>query len=219
MKTKLGIFVLVVAMSFGMMVVSANAALVSSLSGGTVVPMPVLSEPDFWGTGPRSFGPGITFTSNYVYTLFGYQHGYGFDYNGSWDGLVMAGANSADGVMTFTFDTLVSGVGGFINYATQGGYEWGIPMIAVYNAAGELIEQAQLSFDTGGGQNSGFFLGFQEGDAIIKSFTLSNAFIGITDLTIVSGGITSVPEPGTMVLMSFGLIGVGIASRRAKSDS
>jgi hypothetical protein len=63
--------------------------------------------------------------------------------------------------------------------------------------------------------NTGEFHGFTENTNIIKYFTLSDNYIGIANLTVkTSSGDVPVPEPSTVLLLSFGL--VGIAGLRRK---
>jgi hypothetical protein len=199
----------------------AKASLITSLPGGTVVSMPVLNV---FGPGPESMGSGITWSStnasNQGGSVFGYTNGYGFGSNGFWDGnLVMAGLNDAHifyGVtdtMTFAFANPVSAVGGFINY-----YPDGIDTpttIAVYDSSNNLIESATLSFSTGGGTDSGFFYGFQEGTANISYFSLSDNYIGLANLTIPG----AVPEPASLTLLGLGVAGIAVYGFRRRQQS
>jgi hypothetical protein len=173
------------------MVISANyggAALVTSLPGGTVIPMP---DSVYFGPGPLTFGPGIAWSSTNAFygggSVFGSTGSYGFGPNGSWDGFgPFAGLNdtfirfNVTDTMTFAFSTPVSAVGGFMNYAPDGSTP---TIIAVYDASNTLIESAELTFITGGGTNTGFFFGFQEASNTISYFRLTDNYIGITNLT------------------------------------
>lgn len=190
----------------------AMAEVVTSIPGGTVVPMPAVN---YFGPGPETFGPGITWSStnaaNQGGSVFGYTGGYGFAGNGSWDGALgpMAGVNDsfdAWGVtdtMTFALSTPVSAIGGFINYVPGDSTP---TTIAVYTPGGALIESYSLTFLTGGGTDTGQFLGFSESSPSIGYFTLTDNYIGIVNLTIAS---SSVPEPGSMALMGIGVVGFG----------
>jgi hypothetical protein len=183
----------------------ASASVVTSIPGGKVIPFPVVN---YYGPGPQTFGPGITWTStnasNEGGSTFGYTGGYGFGANGFWN-FDMSGVNDstdAFGVtdtMTFSFATPVSAVGGFLNYTPGGSTP---TTIAVYNSSDTLIESYDLTFLTGGATDTGEFFGFAESTPDIASFTLTDNFIGITNLTT---AIT--PEP-SMLLPLVGLLGM-----------
>jgi hypothetical protein len=199
---------LLIAAGFALsMVIAANhggAALVTSLPGGTVIPMP---DSVYFGPGPQTFGPGITWSSTNADlggggggSVFGSTGSYGFGPNGCWDGFgPFAALNDTcisygvTDTMTFAFSTPVSAVGGFLNYAPDGNTP---TIIAVYDAGNNLIERAELTFLTGGGANTGFFYGFQEASNTINYFTLTDNYIGITNLTI-----KVIPNPITPIML------------------
>lgn len=207
-KSSCGVRALVLfALIAGVASADAFADVVTSISGGTPVPMPAIND---FGTGPQTFGPGITWNSTNTISLsvFGYTGVYSYASNGLWDGALgpMAGLNDSfddfgvTDTMTFSFATPVGAVGGLLNYAPFGSTP---TTIAVYNSRGVLIESDNLTFLTGGGMDTGMFLGFQESTADIASFTLTGNYIGITNLTL--GPPAGVPEPDTIVLVGSGL--------------
>jgi hypothetical protein len=181
----------------------AQATLTSSLTSPTLEPMPALG---ISGTaGPISFS-NITWTSSDGNGYFGIA-AWGFGSNGDWDGgeYPFTAENNLLGSMTFAFSTPVEGVLGFINYLPPG-----VPTtIAVYDSANVLIESYALTFTTGGASDSGEFLGFVEPTADIAYFTLSNGYIGVTDLEE-----QLAPEPGTLFLLGGALTLLAIARRK-----
>ncbi|WP_295951569.1 PEP-CTERM sorting domain-containing protein [Rhodoferax sp.] len=181
----------------------AAATPVTSLVGATQLAMPVKN---IFGTGPFSFAPGITWSSNSGDAVFGSTDGYGFDANGDWDyRKTLVATNDSTSSMTFTFDITVSGFGGFLNWAPGSGNA----SIAVYDVNHVLIESVVLGFLTDGSLNSGEFHGFQESGTSIKYFTLTGAYIGGADFAV-----KAVPEPASMALSLLGLGLLGAMSRR-----
>lgn len=213
-------------MTIALLVSSAYAVPVTSLPGGTVIPMPNVN---YQGAGPQTFGPGITWSStnndNQGGSVFGYTGFYGFADNGYWDaGDPMGGLNSAAYVyyvtdtMTFAFDTPVKGVGGFINYVPD---QQTPSIIAVYDSNMNLIESESLTFHTDGSVNSGEFHGFLESTPTISYFTLSDNYIGITKFTTVTDGIGPVPEFPSIFLpltMIIGFLGTVLLIQRSKGQ-
>ena len=116
------------------------------------------------------------------------------------------------GTMTFAFAEAVSDVGGFINYAPGSGPT---ATIAVFDTAHQLIESSVVDFATDGVTDSGKFLGFHEDTASIGYFTLSNGYIGLTDLT--TDTVAAVPEPQTYALMLGGLGVMAFIARRRRA--
>lgn len=197
----------------------AGASVVTSLPGGTVVPMPAIN---YFGPGPQTFGPGITWSStnaaNQGGSVFGYNGSYGFGANGGWTGALgpMAGVNDSFDVygvsdtMTFALATPTNAIGGFLNYLPGDSTP---TTIAVYDAGMNLIESFNLTFLTGGGNDTGQFYGFLESTPDISFFTLTDNYVAITTLTI-GGGAPAVPEPSSILLFGTGLLGAAGALRR-----
>ena len=174
-----------------------DAAVVSSLPNGINVPMPAIN---YFGTGPQAMAPGITWTAEYINSVFGYTGGYGFAANGFWNGLTMMGTNNSFLSMAVTFDSPVSGVGGFVNYAPG----TGLPQLSAYN--GEiLLESVVLTFLTGGGLNSGQFVGFLFSSPSITKFVLQGAYVGLANLRY---ELSPVPLPGALIFLISGLGGM-----------
>jgi hypothetical protein len=216
MKAKHLLIVGIFALGICLTATPGGAEVVFSLPGGTVIPMPAI---EYQGPGPHIFGPDITWTSTNADTnggsLFGNTYIYAFGANGNWDGGLgpMATVNDSYDIygvtdtMTFAFATPVGAVGGFLNYAP---YDLTPTTIAVYDASHNLIESYNLIFHTDGSTNSGMFIGFQETTANISYFTLTDNFIGITNLTTAN----PVPLPGAVWLLGSGLVGLAGLSRK-----
>lgn len=191
----------------------AHASVVNSISGGTIIAM---SADNTYTSGPITQSPGITWSSTSSDSVYGWTQFYGYNGNGNWgSGLTMVGLNTDNGTMTYQFANTLSAVGGFINYAQYRGQPYGSnPSIAIYDSANQLLESTVLNFSTDGSNNSGFFYGFE--NASIASFTLSNAYIGLADLTIREGAPSAVPLPAGLPLMLSGLGVLGFTARRRK---
>jgi hypothetical protein len=194
---------------------SSSAAVVTSVAGGNVIPMPAINA---FGGAPQTFGPGITWSSTNFSSqggsVFGYNGGYGFAGNGFWNGNPpMAGLNDsfdAYGVvdtMTFAFASPVKGVGGILNWVPN---QSPVTM-SVFDSAMNLIESVVLSVGGSNSQTPFAFLGFLEGTANISFLTLSDGYVAIRDLTVVS----SVPVPAALPLFATA-IGGFFASRKLR---
>jgi hypothetical protein len=213
MKNRKIFLCMVLALPLGLTAHPGLAAVVTSIPGGTIIP---ISGVNYSGSGPQTFGPGITWTSTYSDSNFGLSGGYGFSGNGYWTGSIgpMAGLNDstdAHGVtntMTFAFSTPVSAVGGFLNYIPG---STNPTTIAVYDASNHLIESFNLTFTTGGGDDTGFFYGFEEPANIISYFTLTDNYVGIVNLTTET---SPVPLPGAIWLLGSGLLGLAGLRKR-----
>ncbi|GJI99863.1 hypothetical protein RugamoR64_04020 [Duganella rhizosphaerae] len=163
---------------------------------------------NYFGSGPQNLAPGVDWSSAYYYSVFGYDGGYGFSVNGYWSGMPMAGTNDTGSTMKLTFTQAVSGVGAFFNYAR----DYGPATIAVYDANSNLIESTTLTFATNGGTNQGEFHGFLENTPSISYLTMTGAYLGATNFTVVA-----VPEPETYGMLLAGLGLLGVAARRRKA--
>lgn len=188
----------------------SNATLVTSLPSGDVVTVPNF---EYFGSGPLTIVPGISVTSTHNQSVIGYTNRYSFASNGNWNGLNMVGLNASNGTMTFAFDAPLNAVGGFLNYAPGVGPS---PTISVFDSSMNMLDSATLGFNTGGGNNSGVFYGFQESNNI-SYFTISDRYIGLANLTVESGS-APVPEPGTMMLLGLGMAGLAIYGKRRKNS-
>ena len=186
---------------------AARAEEINVIPDGTVIQMPI---DNVYSAGPISFGSTlkVTWTSQSSNSVFGFELGYGFGINGTWDGLVMAGTNDGKSAMTFQLSSPVNAIGGFINYSFGSYYGPTIspPVIAVYDSMGNLIQGDTLTFRTDGSSNSGEFVGFSD-TTPISEFTLSGARIGITGLTVGSYA-SPVPEPSTWAMILLGFCGL-----------
>lgn len=208
MKRVLMVLIIIV-VSFLYLCTAGQASVVTSIPGGTLISMPAV---EYTGTGPQTVSTGITWTSTSASSVFGNTGVYGFGVNGSWYGSLgpMAGLNDSYddsepqvvSTMTFAFSTPVAGVGGFLNYAPGGTTS---TVIAVYDSTMKLIESTTLAFLTGGDPDTGQFLGFLESSPQISFFTLTDNYIGITNLTVAAN---AVPLPGAFWLLGSGLLGL-----------
>lgn len=185
----------------------SNAAVVTSLPGGTVLIMPITN---YFGAGPKILAPGVTWSSQSSRSVFGYTNGYGFSSNGMWNsGLTMIGSNDSSSTMTLKFDNAVQGAGAFINWAPN----TGLASIAAYDSGHNLIESTNITFNTDRSNNSGEFVGFQESISNISYFTFTGAYIGAANITVLASAVS---EPDTCATLLAGLGLMGFMVRRRK---
>lgn len=187
---------------------TAQAAVVSSLPGATVLAMPAGTYAEAHVSGPQTLAEGVSWFSETGSQLFGYAGQYGFNLNGYWDGLPMAAANNDSGSMQLSFAKPVAAVGALFNYAPN----LGDATIAVYDANHVLIESTVLQITLPPGSvNQGVFYAFREDSANISYFEMSGAFIGAANFTV-----AAVPEPATYGMLLAGLGMLGLVARRRR---
>lgn len=190
-----------------------DAAVVSALPGSTPLPIPAINH---IGTDTQTFVPGVTWSATAT-SVFGYSGPFGFLNNGFWNGLTMIGVDTDTGSMSINFATPVAGVGGFVNYSPTSG----VANMSIYDSSDNLIESYTPSFLTSGGTalNEGQFIGFLLGTASISRLEFSNAYIGATDLQILSGPATSaIPEPSSALALC-GLFAGSMMIRRRNTPA
>jgi PEP-CTERM motif-containing protein len=188
----------------------SQASVITSLPGGASIPMPGLGTSGAFGTGPHTFGPGITWTATDSSALFGYQGGYAVS-NGFWNGTPpFAGTNSLSVSMSYAFSSPVSA------FLTD--LIWDVSQVvtmSVFDSSNVLLETLTLSNGTSNLVTPGYY-GFQEATANIARVTLSNGAIANRNISISS----AVPEPSTWAMMILGFAGVGfVAYRRSRKNT
>lgn len=184
-------------------------------TGGT--PYSIPADGMTFGPGPEAT-PGVVWTSTNAVlgggSVYGWIFGYSFGTNGFWAGTPMEGLNDSSdeyGVadsMTFTFAGPITAFGGEINWVSNND-----PVtIAAYDSSGNLLDSLTLSSGEANLQTPDAFYGFIDSSADIKSFVLTDGYIGIENIESIglSGGV---PEPAAWAMMLLGFGAVGAAMR------
>lgn len=186
---------------------SAQAAVVSSLPGGTALVIPSTNQLNF--SGPATLAPGVTYQSTEG-SAYGWTGGYGFASNGSWSGTPMIGLDRPSGSFTLSFASGISGFLGNLNWTT---FSSGDAKIEALDASGGVLES--LLLEQGGANlvTSDADWGFSRSASDIFAVRFSEEYIGVRNIFIASGG-QSVPEPATLALLGLGLCALSIGRKR-----
>ena len=185
---------------------TAQAVEVSSLANATTYEF---GSSNYFGGAAQTVAPGITWSSTYNYSVYGYTGGYGFDQNGFWSGQSMIGSNSGNGsdAMTISFATPVNGVGMLMQYARGAG---DAAVFSAYDSSNNLVDTYTLTF-TDSATNGGEFVGFHESSSDISYITMAGSYIGGAHLEV-----SPIPEASNLALMLAGLGMMGVVARRRK---
>lgn len=179
----------------------AQAALIHD-AGALLAPAPVIDFEAYDGFitgGPEGIAPGVTFTGGQEAELGAYIRDLG--QNGVWGVGNHFAASGADGLLTFTFDSLQAGVGAFVNLYRNDSLAAAIT-ITVRGSDNGVLETHGFGVGTGVEQyNEGAFLGILRGAADIRSVTFSG--VGAVADNLVH--TTAVPEPESLALLLGGL--------------
>ena len=201
------IFGVAVAASSLVAATSASASVITTLPGGTSLPIPATNQQGTSAT--QTIAAGITADPATTFT-FGWTGTYGFSSNGDWGSDPMIGLDQPAGSFSILFANPISAFLGELNWT--GNYA-GNAMVAAFSSDGTLLESLTLE---SGGSNlvaPGFY-GFSRSSSEISRLTFSNEFIGVRNITIQS--VASVPEPSTWALMLLGFGAVGFSMRRGR---
>lgn len=204
--TKLGLFFLTCAFS----VASASGAVITSLPGGTSLPIPSVNLLGEFG--PQNLAPGVVFTSTEP-SAYGWTGGYGFSTNGFWSGPPMIGLDTSSGFFDITFATPIAGFLGELNWTVD--QNLGVnSSISIYDSFDNLLESLVLENDAN--LVTPGYWGFLRATADISKVRFSEEFIGVRDITTTLS-TNAVPEPTSCCV--FGAIGlIGCLMRRRRTN-
>lgn len=197
---------LLMALASAATVMTAQAAVVSSIPDATVLTMTPHSG---YGVAAQTLADGVVWSSDGANSVFGYNGAFGFNQNGKWQDMALASPNDGYSMMQLAFAKPVVAVGALFNY----GRSYGDATIAAYDANHQLIESVVLNINLPGDSvNEGVFYGFSESSASISYFVMSGAYIAATGFTVLA-----VPEPSTYAMLLGGLALLGYTARRRRS--
>lgn len=201
---------------------TADAVLINSsaeLTGDTTV----IDFSQFTGAnqhhavnGPVQIGGnvGMNITaSSQTGSLYLYDGTWGLLDNGIWtsgrQGYLGVWPNDGPVTINFTFESLMSGVGGFMNYIVGSSYSSEVTLTA-FDSSNNVLEVYDIlsnPISTPGGTNAGAFRGISRATADIASVQIYGQGIVLDDLTL-QGGAAPIPEPATMVMLGSGIAGI-----------
>lgn len=140
---------------------------------------------------------------------------FGLRTNGYWDSgrVGFAGLNIENSSMLFDFDSPVSRVGAFVNYAPLTG-QGPIPTIEAIDRFGNVIDSVTLDVRTPNAVNDGQYLGFDHERNDIFAFRYRARFGVLDDLEWSRRGL--IPAPSSLVVLAAGAFGF---ARRRRHDS
>lgn len=213
------------------------ALAVSTGLAGTAVAAPVTDDggfvnpftydfsepPSVFSAGPENFnaGPvGVVYTSLSSSSVYNFTGGYGLTTNGSWnsgrEGYLGTNCGGAQCTISLTFDTLLAGIGGFVNYSRGDGAP---ATMQIFDASGGLLETFDVSnaapIVTPNTTNDGAFRGFLRPTTDIARLDIFGEYIVFDDLQIVTDA-ARVPVPATLPLLLGALLTAGAVARRRR---
>ena len=179
----------------------AQASLINS-AGSLLSPTSVVDFESFDGlitAGPEVVASGVTFTGDVDAELGATIRDLGE--NGIWGVGNHFAAAGSNGQLTFTFDSLQSGVGAFVNHYRD--ISGGVT-VSAYDSSNALLETYSLALTTDVySYNEGAFMGISRNVADIRSVTFSGVGAVADDLSFTA----AVPEPESYALA---LLGIGM---------
>lgn len=189
--------------------VSAQAAVITtsldSITGATVIGFETF-DGFINTTGTVNLGQGVTLSSDTNAELSPFNRDLGT--NGAWTfGLNGFAASGSNGVLSFTFDSLKSGVSAFVSH--NGGASL---LVEAFGVSGNLLEATTITFAASGdgAYDEGTTIGFLRNSTDIASVRFSG-------VGAVVDNVAAVPEPGTYALLLAGLGVVGAVARRRQA--